>query len=74
MEQTYEIVRFYQDPNRYPTVLQHGYTLEEARKYCDDPELSSETAQPPIGCGGDERKISKWHEKNKHWFVGFRSE
>ena len=71
---TYEIVRFYKNPNKRPTVLQGGYDLEQARAYCDDSELSSMTAQPPKGCGGNEKKIAKWHEKQKHWFVGFRSE
>ena len=68
----YEIVKFYQNPSHQPIVLRHNYTLEEARKYCDDPELSSKTAQPPLGCGGDERKIQVWNDKQKHWFVGFR--
>lgn len=68
----YEVVRFYQDSTKAPTVLQSGYTLEEARKYCDDPETSSMTAKSPKGCDGDERKIEKWNEKQKHWFVGYR--
>lgn len=71
---TYEIIRFYENPDRKPTVLQHGYSLEQARAYCDDPETSSMTAKYPKGCGGDEKKIARWHEKQKHWFVGFRSE
>lgn len=71
---TYNIVRFYEDLDRKPTVLQRGYTLEEARKYCDDPELSSYTAQSPKGCNGDTKKIEKWHKLKKHWFVGFVSD
>lgn len=74
MEKIYEAVRFYQHPDRKPKVLRKGLTLEEAREYCDDPELSSMTAQSPKGCGSDERKIQVWNSKQKHWFVGFRSE
>ena len=71
---TYEIVKFYENPNKRPTVLRRGYDLEQARAYCEDSELSSKTALPPKGCGGDEKKIAEWHKKQKHWFVGFRSE
>lgn len=51
-----------------------GYTLEQARKYCSDPETSSKTAKPPLGCGGDPKKIERWHKLQKHWFCGFESE
>lgn len=68
----YEIVKFYQNPSKKARVLRGGCTLEEAREFCDDPELSSMTARSPKGCDGDERKIQKWNDKQKHWFVGFR--
>ena len=71
---TYSIVRFYENPNKKPTVLQRGYDLEQARAYCDDPRLSSLTAQYPKGCNGDKKKIAEWHKKQKHWFVGFKGE
>lgn len=70
----YEAVKFYEREGKRPKVLCKDLTLEEARAYCDDPELSSLTAHSPKGCGGDERKIQKWHDKQKHWFVGFRSQ
>lgn len=68
----YEVVKFYQDPSKKAKVLRGGCTLEEARALCDDPELSSRTAKPPKGCGGNEHKIQAWSDKQKHWFVGFR--
>lgn len=70
----YEIVKFYQDEDKHPRVLQRNYSLEEARKYCDDPELDSKTAKQPKGCGGDEKLIQKWNDEHKHWFVGFREQ
>lgn len=74
MAKTYLLVKFYQNPDKKPFTVQKGYSLEEARKYCDDPESSSMTAQPPRGCGGDPAKIDDWHAKQKHWFIGFVSE
>lgn len=72
MEELYEAVKFWQHPDKAPKVLRKDLTLEEAREYCNDPELSSRTARSPKGCGGDERKIQSWNDKQKHWFVGFR--
>lgn len=72
MEGLYKAIKFYQNPEKKPQVLRRDLTLEEAREFCDDPELSSKTAKPPKGCGGDERKIQAWGNKQKHWFVGFR--
>lgn len=72
MEELYEAVKFWQYPDKKPKVLRKDLTLEEARTFCDDPELSSRTAQPPKGCGGNEHKIQVWNDKQKHWFVGFR--
>lgn len=70
--ETYEVVRFYQNENKCSTILQSGLTLEEARKFVDDPEMSSKTARKPKGCEGDPAMIERWNNKNKHWFVGFR--
>ena len=72
MRELYETVKFWQRPDKKARVLRRDLTLEEARVFCDDSELSSRTAQSPKGCGGDERKIQKWNDKQKHWFVGFR--
>lgn len=72
--QLYEAVKFYQSPDKKAKVLRKDLTLEEARAYCDDTELSSFTAQSPKGCGSDERKIKEWGDKRKHWFVGFREQ
>jgi len=69
-ERVYAIVRFYEN-DRAPFVIQKGLTIDEARAYCNDTELSSITAKSPKGCGGDPKKIQEWHDKKKHWFVGF---
>lgn len=74
MAKKYEIVKFYQTNEKLPYVVQRNYSLEEARAYCDDPESSSMTAKPPKGCGGDQAKILKWHELQKHWFLGYREQ
>ena len=43
MEKTYQINRYYQN-NKYITkVMRTGLTLEEAQKWCNDPETSSRT-------------------------------
>lgn len=68
---TYNIRRFYENPNRDSRVVQRGLSLEQAKKWCNDPETSSYTAKAPKGCEGNEKKIERWHEKNKHWFDGF---
>ena len=68
-----KIVRFYENDERRCRVIKHGLTLEETKEWCNDPETSSYTAQPPHGCGGDEAKIARWHKKKKHWFDGFIS-
>lgn len=69
--QYYEIVKFRQ--NGTPRV-QRGYgrlTISEARAICSDPETSSRTAS--TACNNNEKLINKWHEKQKHWFLGFRA-
>ena len=70
----YEIIKFYQNPDKRPKVLRGGLTLAQARKICDNPELSSITASAPKGCEKNEQKIAHWSVKQKHWFVGFRGQ
>jgi hypothetical protein len=72
MNGEYEICKFYQNPDKQTQILRRGLSLEEARDYCDDPELSSRTAQTPKGCAGNQKRIEKWGIKQKHWFVGYR--
>lgn len=67
----YNIVRFFENPEKERRIVQQGLSLKEAREWCDDPETSSYTASYPKGCGGNEEKIRQWHEKKKHWFDGF---
>lgn len=71
MSELYNIIRFYEAPDRRSRVMRRGLTLEQARKHCDDPETSSISAAKPKGCANDERKIELWHEKQKHWFDGY---
>lgn len=69
----YKIVRFY-EADRKPRVMRRNLTLEEAREHCNDPETSSISASKPKGCAHDERKIERWHDKQKHWFDGYESQ
>ena len=71
MKYTYNIRLFYEDRNRDSKIVAQDLTLKEAREWCNDSETSSYTAQPPKGCGGNEEKIKRWHNKKKHWFDGF---
>lgn len=70
----YCIKKFYESTNRPARIIQRGYTLEQAREYCSDPETSSMTASKPHGCAGDQKQIERWHKLQKHWFCGFESE
>lgn len=67
----YEVVKFTQTGKQ--TVVRIGLTKREAQKICQDPETSSMTARYPKGCDGNEKMINRWHEKQKHWFYGYRS-
>lgn len=70
MAEYYKIVRMYENDRR-PRTITKNLTLAEAQKWCQDPETSSISAAPPRGCGHDERKIERWHDKQKHWFDGY---
>ena len=59
MEDTYNIRRFYENENRPSRIVQQDLTLEQAKKWCNDPETSSYTAQSPKGCEGNEEKMNK---------------
>lgn len=67
----FEVVKYSQSGK--PQVMRIGLTEQEAQKICQDPETSSMTARKPKGCDGDEKQIARWHEKQKHWFYGYRS-
>lgn len=67
----YEVVKFYQG-NRSPQVIVTGLTRQEAERICQDPDTSSMTARKPKGCDNDDAQITRWHDKQKHWFYGFR--
>lgn len=62
---TYKIVRYYKD-NHESKVLYRGMTLEAAKKHCNNPETSSETATLP-------RSIEHT-KKHGPWFDGWTSE
>ena len=71
--QYYNIVKFYQNPAQSPSVQPNfgRVTLEQARRICQDPEMSSKTALK--ACNNNQSLIDKWHNKQKHWFYGFRA-
>ena len=64
MDDTYKIVRFFQDGDR--EIIERGLTLEEAQEHCQDPETSSSTATSP-------RAVERT-ERRGRWFDGYRSE
>lgn len=70
MSKQYEVVKFFQKGGN--TIIRHSVSLEEAQRICSDPETSSMTASKPKGCDGNEAMIDRWHDKQKHWFYGFR--
>lgn len=72
MSESYKIIKFYEDGRN--RVVRRGLTLEQAKQICNDPETSSMTAKKPRGCANDETQIARWHETQKHWFLGFQRE
>lgn len=73
MSTTYEVIKFYED-GRPARRVRGGLDIEQAQAICNDPETSSYSAQKPLGCDRDEIQIARWHEKQRHWFYGFREE
>lgn len=69
----YSIYRMYQD-DRPRRRMAKDMSLAQAQAWCEDPETSSMTAKPPKGCGGNEKTIARWHEKQKHWFDGYEQQ
>jgi hypothetical protein len=65
-ETTYEVVRFYQDPDIPNEVIKSGLSLEEAQAHCNDPETSSSTATSPAA-----RQLTI---DAGPWFDGYREE
>ena len=61
---TYRIVRLYKDGDRLE--LFHGLTLEEAQRWCRDPETSSST------CEGETGKA--YTEIHGAWFDAYEEE
>jgi len=52
----YSIIRFYSD-DRERRVIETGLSLADARKHCNDPESSSQTATDP--------------DEEGNWFDGY---
>ena len=65
MEDTYKIIRFYQDSYDRDEVAT-GLTLEEAKEHCQDEDTSSTTCETPEGLARTESR--------GNWFEGFESE
>lgn len=70
---TYMIIRFYQD-GRKGRVQRRGLSLEQAMRWCNDPDTSSNTARKPQGCNRDFKQIERWNIKQKHWFDGYQED
>lgn len=68
-DNTYEVVRMYQDGRKSRT-QQHNLTLEQAQKWCNDPETSSKTASKYAGM----TKQKNLDRKCGHWFDGYRQQ
>lgn len=65
MSDTYSVIRFHQ-ADRPAVVVTTGLTLEEARRICNDPESSSETATSP--------EAAKRTRSVGAWFYGYTRE
>ena len=62
---TYRIIRLHKDDYK-PRVLSRGLTLEEAQRWCRDPETSSST------CEGETGKA--YTEIHGAWFDAYEKE
>jgi hypothetical protein len=63
---TYKIVRFFQNLDIPSQIIATGLTLEEAQKYCQNPETSSKTCTTSTG--------KRRTETKGPWFDGYREE
>jgi hypothetical protein len=66
MDETYKIVRFYQNSSIPKDIVETGLTLEEAKEHCEDDETSSKTCTSAEGLRRTEEKGA--------WFDGFQKE
>lgn len=64
VEETYSLIRFYQDGDR--EVIATGLSLDEAQQVCRDPESASSTCTDAEG-------TARTAEKGA-WFVGYNTE
>lgn len=58
---SYEIRRFYADPDKDYEVILDGLTLEEAQEHCKSPETSSTTTKTREGLYRT-RKFGAWFD------------
>lgn len=70
MPQLYQVVRYYQDPNKRAVVQKENLTLEQAREWCSDDETSSKTASKYASM----TKRSNLDKNQQNWFDGYRSQ
>lgn len=57
----YRIVRMYADPNKRARVIARGLSLEDAQRWCSDPETSSRTCTSSAGKART-RKYGPWFD------------
>lgn len=60
---TFNVVRFYQDPNKRRRTILFDLSLAEAQRHCSDPETSSSTATSARA-----KRITR---RNGPWFDGY---
>ncbi len=58
MQQTYRIIRIYDDPNKRSRVIKRGLTKEQAMAHCSNPKTSTNGTKP----------------FGQNWFDGFMEE
>lgn len=59
--QTYKIVRHYFDAGINKRIMARGLTLEQAQKWCNDPETSSSTATSSAARART-RRVGEWFD------------
>lgn len=65
-DETYKVIRYFQNDEVGPKIVATGLTLEEAQAHCQDPESTSSKCKSQEGC-----------ERTKrfgNWFDGYREE
>jgi|WetSurMetagenome_2_1015567.scaffolds.fasta_scaffold24150_4 hypothetical protein len=60
-ERCYNVVRFYKDAGIRRRIIMERVTLDEAQKWCSDPETSSSTCKSKTGKART-RRVGAWFD------------